>query len=62
MRTANLIIIIGSVVTAAGLPLVFMFRHPGKKMDDAPFRYWIVGTSAAVVIGLAALVVYGLTA
>ena len=62
MRTVSLIIVIGSIVTAAGLPLLFLFRHPGQKMDDKPYRRWIISTSVAVVIGLVALIVYGLTA
>jgi quinol-cytochrome oxidoreductase complex cytochrome b subunit len=62
MRTVSLIIMIASIAIAAGLPIAFLFRHPGKKMDDKPFRHWIISISVAVVIGLAALTVYGLTA
>jgi len=62
MRIVSLIILIGAIVTAAGLPLLFFFRHPGKKMDDKPYKRWFIATSVAVVIGLAALIVYGLTA
>jgi hypothetical protein len=59
MRTGSLFILIGSLVVAAGLPLVFLFRHPGKKMDENPYKHWLIGTSVAVVVGLAALVLYG---
>ena len=61
MRTGSLIILIGSVVVAAGLPVVFLFRHPGKKMDEKPYKHWFIGTSVAVAVGLGTLVLYGLS-
>lgn len=62
MRTISLVILIGCLVVSIGLPLVFLFRHPGKKMDEKPFRSWIITTSLAVVVGLGALIAYGLAA
>ena len=62
MRTASFVIMIGSIAIAACLPVVFLFRHSGKKMDNPPFRHWFVGTCVALAVGLAALIVYGLTA
>lgn len=62
MRTASLVVMLASLAVAACLPLLFLFRHPGKKMDDRPFRHWIISVSVALVVGLAALIVYGLTA
>lgn len=59
MRIAALVVMIGSLVVAAGLPVLFLLRHRGKKMDENPYKHWLIGTSVAVVIGLAALVLYG---
>ena len=49
---------IAVAVVAAALailiPIVFLFRHPGKKMDISPYRSWLVGTLVLAAVSLLA--------
>jgi len=61
MRIGALVVLIASLIVATGLPVLFLLRHRGKKMDEDPYKPWFIGTSVAVVTGLASLVLYGLS-
>jgi hypothetical protein len=36
------VIAIASVLAASLLPIIFLRRHPGQKMDDKGYRAWLV--------------------
>jgi cytochrome c biogenesis factor len=51
-----LITAIACVLLAALLPVIFLRRHPGKKMDETGYRSWLVWTFALTAVALIAIV------
>lgn len=50
------VVAVASVVAAGLLPVIFLRRHPGKKMDDKGYRGWLVGIFALAAVALIAVV------
>lgn len=53
---ALIVIAVALVVTAGLLPVIFLLRHPGKKMDGKGRRRWLVAMYTLAAVSLLAVV------
>jgi hypothetical protein len=61
MQTTLTFIAVVAVVAAGSLPFVFLWRHPGKKMDLPPYRHWLVAMITLAAVSGVAVVVHLMT-
>lgn len=54
MQGTYIFVAVAAVAVAILLPIIFVLRHPGKKMDLSPYRPWLVGTLVLAAVSLLA--------